>query len=272
MTIDYEKHKRIIIDEERIIKKPYVGFIAPNGNLLDFNNKNPNNIHDDWHNIVAYTFLKFVSFIIKDEKGRSPVFRGIDNSYKSVEELIEALDKSISNKPHGDDMLEFRRHILICLRNAYSGTDFFESLGTELLVTGYNSDLDVSFQDYLKEKLMDHFKDIAIMYLGYDSLERFDIGGKILQIPDNLENDFDDTPRIITTSNFKIGERFFNYLLMDWKIYRVPRYFFNEETKMYEKESSVHSFYQQEQEDEYEKEVNAIKKYVPKKDRHKYFI
>ena len=61
-------------------------------------------------------------------------------------------------------------------------------------------------------------------------------------------------------------------MLMDWKIYRVPRLFFNEETKKYQEESRLYSFYQQEQIDEYEKEIDTIKRLVPLKERYKYFI
>ena len=42
--------------------------------------------------------------------------------------------------------------------------------------------------------------------------------------------DFKENPRVITSSYPNINERYYNYLLMDWAVHKIPRYYFNETT------------------------------------------
>lgn len=125
----------------------------------------------------------------------------------------------------------------------------------------------------MKEELLSYFKDICVQYLGYDSLERFKTNGDNLNIPSFGEYynfDFLANPRIITSSYPNINERYYNYLLMDWVVHRLPRYNYNEETGLYEK-SAFSMIYQSETEQKLEQEIQSIKKNVPIKERKKYF-
>ena len=98
-------------------------------------------------------------------------------------------------------------------------------------------------------------------------------GVKKIDIPENEEYDkfFYNTPRVITTSNSDIYERFYNYLLMDWEIYKVPRFVFNNETKMYELEDDTLNTFRQEKNEEIKDEIQSIKKLVPPNERNKFF-
>ena len=79
-------------------------------------------------------------------------------------------------------------------------------------------------------------------------------------------------PRIITTSYNNINERFYNFLLMDWAIHKLPRYLWDEKEQKYIEEPVIRDFYQNDTEEIMKKEIASIKRLVPKKDRYKYFI
>ena len=282
MTVDYDKHKSIIVEKERKIHKPYVGYISPSGDLLDFNTKENNNLHDDWDNIVAESFLKFVSFVVESEGKEERIIRGISGENKTFDEFINELDREIASKTNGNKMFDFRKRLLQCLKKAYLNKSFFDSIGREISVIDEDTfrsrknnivDFKEEYLNYLKSELMNEFKDIAIMYLGYDALERFMPNGHIIEVPNGkgIETYFDKTPRIITTSNPDTTEKYFNHLIMDWNIHKVPRYYYNEKEHKYEVESIVKSFYDSSESVDLQNEIKSIKKLVPLKDRYKYF-
>ena len=128
---------------------------------------------------------------------------------------------------------------------------------------------------------MSYFKDIAVCYLRYDSIERFMPNGEIIKVPYNnnyiscfnpYSTYFWYTPRIITTSYPNINERFFNFKIMNWSIHKLPRYTFNEKTLKYEVEPDYYDFIFSKTEEIYEKEIEAIKRLVPLKERYKCLI
>ena len=53
-------------------------------------------------------------------------------------------------------------------------------------------------------------------------------------------------------------------------IHRLPRYYYNERTGVYEK-SDFNILYQSEKEERLAKEIQSVKKLVPLKERPKYF-
>lgn len=175
-------------------------------------------------------------------------------------------------------------HILINL--------FFEAIDREIKIDnpeyifnkfykGYEKDMycaDRMVDIYIKEIILkDHFKDICVQYLGYDSLERFSPNGRRIKVPHREwlitkgPTNFQKTPRIITSSAPNPKERFYNYLLMDWDVHILPRYMFNEQTGMYEKEPEYLGFHYSDKEEILAKEIASIKKLVPLEDRPKYF-
>ena len=117
-------------------------------------------------------------------------------------------------------------------------------------------------------------KDICVQYLGYDSIEQVKPDGTFLKFPDYYylyPKDYltyFEKPRIITSHNSNVTQRFFNYLLMDWKIQESPKYFFNPETNRFELEQSQKFFSRDEI---YQEEIDSIRRLVPLKDRPKYF-
>ena len=144
---------------------------------------------------------------------------------------------------------------------------------------------DYFFRDYKGEYgkyickmiISDHFKDICVQYLGYDSLERFSPNGNIIKphMREYILNDgptnFQKTPRIITTSSPTPNERFYNYLLMNWDLHIIPRYIFNEEKGVYEEEPEYMNYHSNTKEENYQKEIKSIRKSIRLEDRYKYF-
>lgn len=189
-----------------------------------------------------------------------------------------------------DDYTAFEYKLLLFFKNAYKDKKFFDSIQRKISIENPDivkkrlkyeykncnfSDmrLDSTYRDYLKKELLSHLKDICVQYLGYDSLERFKPNGAELKIPywyEDYDFDFSDFPRIITSSYPNVNERYYNYLIMGWAVHKLPRYYYNEQTGLYEK-NDFNILYQSESEQKLELEINSIKKLVPLKERKKYF-
>lgn len=183
---------------------------------------------------------------------------------------------------------EFEYRLMQFFINSYKNRTFFETIGKKIKIENPSAakekmrkirpnihwdDLEYTYRLHLKMELLSYFKEICVSYLGYDSLEQFKSNGDAITIPIGLEYNFDflDNPRVITSSSKNINERYFNYLLMDWEVRRVPRFIYNERTEMYEEESSSSIMYQSKEEECLEKEIGSIKRLIPRKYRYKYF-
>lgn len=77
-------------------------------------------------------------------------------------------------------------------------------------------------------------------------------------------------PQTITTARIHINERFYNYLLMDFKVQRCPAVVYNQEAGDF-CYYRPNEFVTVGKERELEEEIKLIKKYVPLSDRPKYF-
>lgn len=80
--------------------------------------------------------------------------------------------------------------------------------------------------------------------------------------------------KVITTSKLNINETFFNYLLMEWKIYQLPRYVIDQDNK---KLKEINNFdysiaNNSGLEREMDKEIQLVKKLIPISKRPNYFI
>ena len=91
--------------------------------------------------------------------------------------------------------------------------------------------------------------DVMVLMLGFDKVERI--------------------RRTITTTKPNINEAFFNYILMDFNIYQIPKLVYNEENIF--SIQSQNAFIKNGIERECEEEIKIIKKYIPLNERSKYF-
>ena len=236
-----------------------------------------------------------------DPKLDELVFRGYDSYYFGVhttfEEFyrkllrrIETVDYRIKEK----EELSFERFkldLLLFFRNAYKNGNYIESTGKVTRIESQKTiearikeennltdndkyTLDLLIERAVNKQMLLGFKDICVQYLGYDTLERFGADGRQINVPTDeskYDENFYNSPRVITSSCKDTYERFYNYLLMDWTIYKVPRYKFNEETGMFEEESNILRGHIANKEQEVKDEIQSIKKLVLPKDRYKYF-
>ena len=75
MSIDYINLERPILARETYSWNPFIGYLSPKGNLIDFNYPFGDPGHDGWQNIVTNTFLTYISFYIKNDV----LIKGLDN-------------------------------------------------------------------------------------------------------------------------------------------------------------------------------------------------
>ena len=97
--------------------------------------------------------------------------------------------------------------------------------------------------------MLNDLKDTLVQYLGYDSVES-------------------QLPKYITTSCINVNERFYNYKLMDFRIFQIPKMIYDPSDMIYKPMPVI---YQTEKEEILEKEIESIKKMVKLEDRYKYF-
>ncbi len=319
MSIEFQNEE--IINWEKRNRKPYIGYFNPSGKLINYNIKIGGEHHETWDNPVSWTYLWFVSYIIKDtncdnlrkindelyQLGKHPnikeeVIRGFSpdadiNSYLNIRHFLDTLNdkkKKTASKvknysvyqflydeddERAHDYTRFELDILDFLEKAYSNNEFFNAINRKIMVkkrmNEKNIDIDKAhyqYQKYVIEELMSHFKDIAVQYLCYDSIERFTTDNQGINY--NTIKDYDPyvlaIPRKITTSCLTPNERFYNYLAMDWEINVLPRYFFNKETSRFETHNIL-NYYETEKEKVLKKELQSLKRSVPLNERYKYF-
>ena len=111
-------------------------------------------------------------------------------------------------------------------------------------------DFNVSYDRYKTELILDIFKDVMVQYLGYHYVAR--------------------TPRTIFTSNLKIYETFYNYLLNDFTIFQIPKMNFDSREKRYVQQNP-NPFLLPDSELRLKDEIQSIKKLVPLSERSRYY-
>lgn len=229
------------------------------------------------------------------------VIRGIGNTYdfnydnidcflQTLYRRIEYIEDTWHVLGKMEGWLAFEYELLLFFRNAYKDKKFFDTIQRKITIENPDTikkilkykyrncnltdrKLEDIYCDYLKRELLSYFKEICIQYLGYDALERFTPTGKLIEIPYRThEYDFDflANPRVITSSYPNVNERYYNYLIMGWDVHKIPRYYYNEQTGLYEK-SDFNICYQSEREQKLEQEIQSIRKIKPIKERKKYF-
>lgn len=322
MTIEY--YEPIMDEIEKKKYTPFVGYINPRGQLIDYTTLIGNQTHYSTKNPASMMFLQFISYVMKgfspeelkffwDEDGHiyknnktegfnDVIKRGFDYyntsnhcSYdvflQEVNKYYEARQRIIRDYINSPNYSLWDMHVYENLQNdlmsfffnAYKNKNFFDSIGMTPQVDCYDdyienhekeiqekrklytllrnrSDRDF-YNDYQIAQLMSYFKDIMVMYMGYDSIERR------LKLTSNKSTEF----KTITASCTNPNERYYNWLLMDWTVQRIPKMLWNEQEKRYVCENPVTSYYQTEKEEILGMEIASIRKRVPKQYRKEYF-
>lgn len=266
----------------------YISYIVRDSKVEDLK-KYPNY---DWYELNKQAGIEEI--VKKGYDSYNLNHESYDNFLEHLNKEFIEKDELIRNHNYPIDRRDFfQRDILKLYMKLYSKKDFFDSLGRRIYVDdekticekykgifnpgvfSIEQQQDEFYNNYLIVELMQYFKDICVLYLGYDSIERawpiYDLN--IINNVHSRSNGyiFASNPRIITTSARNINERFYNWLLMDWQIQKLTRKVWNEEKKKFEDESYVFDYVYNDKEDIFGKEIESIKRLVPKEERYKYF-
>ena len=215
------------------------------------------------------------------------IFKTNDEFYRKIEEDHHITEKRIREQ-HEFPYDRFKLELLKLFLNAYREGNYRKSIGKLTRIDSLESIRKKVIEEYpiqsqdgyklskllelrIKREMLSEFKDICIRYLGYDAIERRQSNGNLIEIPnEDYDKFFLNTPRVITTSHKDYLERYYNYLLMNWDVFLVPRYIYNEKTGLYEQESNIENFHQKDE--SLVKELKSIKRSTPIEERYKYFI
>jgi len=226
--------------------------------------------YDYYHRHNIYSYESFLSELNTCYNERQEIIKEQINSQEPFWKMH--VYENLQN-----DIISFFKH-------AYSNDDFFEAIDRVLQIQCFDSFEEIYkkemdeidrvhekypykstsrdfYENYVKVELMSHFKDIMVQYLGYDSIER-----RLKLNPDKS-----DMFKVITTSCTNTNERFYNWILMDWDIHRIYKMYWNEDEKRFIKENPISNYYQTEKEEILGKEIESIKREVPKQYRKDYF-
>ncbi len=320
-TLEFKKEE--FLKFEQRFHEPFFGYISPEGDIIYFNTNVGENSHTAWHNTVASTFNRFVSYAIQGTQvtdlnsldavaicpeiityntypGISEIVkRGYGDPYDleltAMKEFLSSLNQRIKDmketfkfyRSSGEKIeawSKFRYNLLLFFKDAYRRKRFFDAIQKKITVTNpltvkeklgeqttSFAEVEKLYSIQLRRELLTYFKDICIQCLGYDSIERFKPNGELPEIgPNYSEADFMKSPRIITSSCPNIYERYYNYLLMNWTVHRLPRKYYNKKTGIFEP-SPISEYYQSDKEERLSAEIASIKKLVPLSERPKYF-
>ena len=275
---------------ERLNTKAYIGYFSNEGKLIDYNTSLGGS-HSTLGNIVPWTFLlwikesnQFKNFGLQDIKMSASINMDtgvIKNASMPTRSYLEKTNILLLQR----DLIEFLKRIesnpelikLIKDKIEYSKIPEYIRKDKKLPISVEESSFEIEsvLGCYNTHNLLLLLKDFCVQYLGYDSIEQIMPNGQFITIPkyyllypDDYYTYF-DKPRIITTSNRNIYERFYNYLLMDYVVCQIPRYVYNEKNKLYELDNMQD--YNTHMDDICKKEIESIKRLVPLRQREKYF-
>jgi hypothetical protein len=270
MTLEF--FGKLFDEYERSHNKAYLGFFSPDGNLVDYNTDQGTN-HHNIENIVSWTFLLWIM--------QSDEFKNlglIDISSLTCNEIYNS-----SKNNNEKNILLLQKDIINFLKSFENTPGFIKIIMSKIDISklpNYTKDkeiklTDLSITDFLgidnTKELLNFLKDICVLYLGYDAIEQVKPNGKLLTFEPQNHLTYLDKPRIISTTHLNVNERFYNYLLMNYKLQKLPRYIFNNNTQKFEIDVGELNSFQSETDNIYEKEIESIKRLVPLKERPKYF-
>ena len=289
MTIDF--YGKEIDKYEKEKYTPYIGYFSKDGKLVDYNTPLGGS-HDKLGNIVSWTFLLWIK---QSDAFRDLVFHNyvINAELNTKNGKIRNADMPVIEANMKKNLTLLQTDLLDFLIKAESNQEFINLIKKRIdyskipeyvkankkmpIFTGPNGreslyEIESVFGEYNTKELLLFLKDICVQYLRYDSIEQFKPNGEILEIPKYCRYCSEDyfaffeKPRVISSVNNNINERFYNYLLMEWKVQQLPKIVLNNNS-IEELTNNIQS----EKDEEYENEIKLIKKHVPLRERPKYF-
>ena len=277
-----------VINDEAISRKSFkypnfIGFLNPYGVPISFKDDIGYVGHGTTPSVLdcfrIYYILKikdskwssdFEQFMMSEEQQRSDKEYYLEKLKKMRTYLKNDLEYEKKFSPaESNYLLEMQAKLDVYqfLINCYNAETFFDGVGNvetckckrEFWITEYKHkdrydiddwQFDIVYERYKKKLLIDSFKNVMIQNLGYHSVER--------------------VPKTITTSSFRIYETFYNYLLNDFTIFQLPKMIYDSEKRKYVKQTP-NEFFLPDSELILKKEIQAIKRRVPIKERAKYY-
>lgn len=246
-----------------------------------------NNKYDGFEDVVkrGLEFLHYINFDSYDDF-LTILEKRVQQEKKEATFFAKNYDSYYGSYYSKDPWDQLRNDLTLFFEKCYSDKNFFYSFNRIVQVENiydickkYNltilDDKNEFYYDYCIMQLMSYFKDICVQYLGYDSIERA-IPENKLTLFNNLYHSsngyiFSPKPKTICTSCQNPNERFYNWKIMDWNIQKIPRYFWNDKEKRFILEDPIMIYHQTEKEIILGKEIESIKKQVPKEYRKEYF-
>lgn len=296
MTLQFDE--RIINDKplnpRNFVDAYFIGYLNPNGEEINYSrpfglgghDNNPTTdlfmkffiTHEIYSNKDSY-FYKTPEEIVKDD------IRNTNFNRKNLEEKLEVIRSDL--KWFTQNRWELLKYNLLSFFfNCYQNDSFVEGFGKDCSIMSRDDfeekvysfidaererlyptkeeedymrywdriplyyDFNFQYDLYRKQLKLDKFKDAMVQYIGYHYVAR--------------------TPRTIYTSEFNIYETFYNYLLNDFTIIRLPKMIYDDINKKYV-EVRPNEFLISDSELRLKDEINSIKKMVKKDDRYKYY-
>lgn len=196
MILDYNS----IYENEKSLWQRFIGYITPEGEMLDYSNPFGLGSHD--RNFMTDMFTRYFyndtnpkySRLINDEYLKGEEYKEAFRDY-CLEVLPKKCQTTIWQQQEGyhiprEEHLELRiRNLLL---NCYQNSDFFQGYGRSLYLISrddfekmYIATNDVTnlkywqideqvkdyYNYYYERMILSYFKDTLVQYLGYDSVE-----------------------------------------------------------------------------------------------------
>ena len=232
-------------------------YITRYGNIIDSDGYEDYSSHQAFS--IADVLVNYFTYYIDNTN----FYDSLSGKNKDV--ILTKLNELKSNYSSDKmtDEIRARIEIIDLLINCYQNDDFAKSFGRKIIVLSkesflstneashYTGNDDEKYRKYIIKNIIPEFKDVMISYLGYDATES-------------------KVSNTISSSSLRINERFYNYLLMDYTIVKMPKYKFDTSKKIYL--ISEDEFFYKEKEEMLDEEIKSLKlKYPNKNDRMAFF-
>lgn len=269
-----------LFDSNSFRNPNFLGYLDKNGNPIRFEDRYGYRGHGEGAS-VQQRFRVLFNLKIADSENISAIDeyrmskKFLISEKKRYLNIIKKYLEDLKDYPIRDDdnskyNYQLEQDIYKFLLNCYSAETFFDGIGNIRYCMcehdfydvyykknhpgssyyGNNYDFELEYSIYKDKILVDILKEVVIQYLGYHSVERI--------------------PKTITTSEPNIYETFYNYLLNDFEIFKLPRMNYDSKEKRYI-EHEYNEFFISDKELRLKEEINSIKKLVPLKERSKYY-
>lgn len=210
---------------------------------------------EEYEKYICEDYREVLKETLKIKKGWTDSFKKnlgsshFSNPYNTLE---QDLIKFFINCYQNDSFITgFGKDYYIMNEEEFYHSTYYQNILRNNYQSGINNtSFNFIYSQYKNNMVLKLFKDTVVQYLGYHSIERI--------------------PKTITTSEIKIYSTFYNYMLNDFTIVRIPKMSYDEEQKMYV-EHKQSDFLLPDSEVRLKEEIQSIKRLVPIKDGIKYF-